>query len=79
MTSAKAKELKQQFYSEFMSVFQLCEFVLDNATKPSLVLETLKTLLAFMNWIPLGYIFETKLMDHLIFKVRLRLPCPISG
>ncbi len=29
---------------------------------------TLDTLLKFLNWIPLGYIFETKLIQTLIFK-----------
>lgn len=29
---------------------------------------TLETLLRFLNWIPLGYIFETKLITTLIFK-----------
>jgi exportin-1 len=29
----------------------------------------LETLLRFLNWIPLGYIFETKLINTLIFKV----------
>jgi hypothetical protein len=49
---------------------QLCEFVLENATKMTLVLETLRTLLKFLNWIPLGYIFETKLIDRLLYKAR---------
>jgi exportin-1 len=29
---------------------------------------TLETLLRFLNWIPLGYIFETKLTTTLIYK-----------
>ena len=29
---------------------------------------TLDTLLKFLNWIPLGYIFETKLIQTLILK-----------
>lgn len=29
---------------------------------------TLETLLRFLNWIPLGYIFETKLISTLIYK-----------
>jgi len=35
----------------------------------ALVNATLDTLLRFLNWIPLGYIFETDLIDTLIFKV----------
>lgn len=40
----------------------------DNSTNASLVGATLETLLRFLNWIPLGYIFETKLISTLIFK-----------
>ncbi|KAJ8874893.1 hypothetical protein PR048_022783 [Dryococelus australis] len=35
---------------------------------PALVDATLETLLRFLNWIPLGYIFETKLITTLIYK-----------
>ena len=54
--------------SQFSEVFQLCEFVLDNSQNPPLVGVTLETLLRFLNWIPLGYIFETKLIQTLILK-----------
>uniref|UniRef100_A0A914UYM9 Exportin-1/Importin-beta-like domain-containing protein n=2 Tax=Plectus sambesii TaxID=2011161 RepID=A0A914UYM9_9BILA len=36
-----------------------------------LVEATLKTLLKFLNWIPVGYIFETNLVDHLTQKFLL--------
>lgn len=45
-----------------------CSEILEKATKPSLISATLHTLLRFLNWIPLGYIFETSLIDHLINK-----------
>ena len=35
----------------------------------ALVKSTLETLLRFLNWSPLGYIFETKLISSLICKV----------
>lgn len=41
----------------------------DNSQNAPLVGSTLETLLRFLNWIPLGYIFETKLINTLIFKV----------
>nr|NVI73656.1 embargoed [Cucujiformia] len=41
---------------------------------PPLVNATLETLLRFMNWIPLGYIFETKLTTMFILKF---LPVPM--
>ncbi|KAJ3008316.1 UNVERIFIED_CONTAM: Karyopherin transporter [Siphonaria sp. JEL0065] len=50
---------------QFSEIFQLCQQVLDKATKPSLINATLETLLRFLNWIPLGYIFETTLVDLL--------------
>ena len=30
---------------------------------------TLETLLRFLNWIPLGYIFETRVIDYLVDRV----------
>eukprot|EP00158_Paraphelidium_tribonemae_P007842 Partr_v1_DN28378_c0_g1_i2_m78613 putative exportin-1 len=65
MTSLKAKNLKNQMCGEFSSIFQLCDEVLQRATKESLIRATLETLLRFLNWIPLGYIFETKLIEML--------------
>ena len=41
----------------------------ENSINPALVNETLRTLLLFLNWIPLGYVFETNLVPSLISKV----------
>lgn len=41
----------------------------ENSQNAPLVQATLETLLRFLNWIPLGYIFETKLISTLIYKV----------
>lgn len=68
MTQTKAKHLKDTMCSEFSQIFQLCQFVMDNSPNVPLVAVTLETLLRFLNWIPLGYIFETKLINTLIFK-----------
>ncbi|PNF37319.1 Exportin-1 [Cryptotermes secundus] len=68
MTQTKAKHLKDTMCSEFSQIFQLCQFVMDNSQNAPLVGATLETLLRFLNWIPLGYIFETKLIDALISK-----------
>jgi len=53
MTSQKIKELKTSFNNEFSLIYQLCEFVLENATKVSLVEATLETyeLVVIMCWI----------------------------
>ncbi|KAF2086080.1 hypothetical protein K490DRAFT_45014 [Saccharata proteae CBS 121410] len=59
MTSTKTKELKQSMCDEFTSIYQLCSTVLRTAEQASLIKATLETLLRFLNWIPLGYIFET--------------------
>ena len=73
MTQTKAKHLKDTMCSEFQQVFMLCLYVMENSQNPTLVSATLETLLRFLNWIPLGYIFETKLISTLIFKF-LSLP-----
>lgn len=44
-------------------------FTKENSQNAPLVHATLETLLRFLNWIPLGYIFETKLISTLIYKV----------
>lgn len=59
MTSTKTKELKQSMCDEFTSIYQLCSEVLRTASQASLIKATLETLLRFLNWIPLGFIFET--------------------
>ena len=66
LTSSKAKNLKQTMCQEFANIFQLCNEVLTTANSIPLVKGTLETLLRFLNWIPLGFIFETTLIDTLI-------------
>ncbi|XP_072023623.1 exportin-1-like [Amphiura filiformis] len=68
MTQVKAKHLKDSMCNEFSQVFQLCQYVMDNSQSFTLVSSCLETLLRFLNWIPLGYIFETKLISTLIYK-----------
>ncbi|KAL1442968.1 hypothetical protein MTO96_030500 [Rhipicephalus appendiculatus] len=80
MTQAKAKHLKDTMCNEFSHIFQLCQFRhgqfsalprlahCENSQNALLVHATLETLLRFLNWIPLGYIFETKLISTLIYK-----------
>ena len=65
MTSTKTRSLKTTMCAEFSQIFQLCQEILNTATQPSLVKATLETLLRFCNWIPLGYIFETPLIETL--------------
>ncbi|MCJ1361678.1 Karyopherin transporter [Acarospora aff. strigata] len=65
MTSTKTKNLKSTMCAEFASIFQLCSEVLNTANQQSLIKATLETLLRFLNWIPLGYIFETPIIETL--------------
>lgn len=69
MTQAKTKALKQSMCAEFGDIFNLCNEVLEKANKPSLIKATLETLLRFLYWIPLGYIFETQIIDFLVSRV----------
>ncbi|KAF8507275.1 CRM1 C terminal-domain-containing protein [Gautieria morchelliformis] len=66
MTQTKSKNLKNSMCGEFSDIFQLCSEVLEKAQKASLIKATLETLLRFLNWIPLGYIFETSIIDMLL-------------
>jgi len=69
LTQTKAKHLKDTMCSEFCQIFHLCEFVMENSVDENLIGSTLETLLRFLNWIPLGYIFETELIFTLLRKV----------
>lgn len=78
MTQAKIKNLKNQLGDEFSEIFKLCCEILEEAQKTSLIKATLETLLRFLNWIPLGYIFETSIIDLLITRVSFPFVCPLS-
>lgn len=71
MTQDKIEELKRQFNDDFSRVFELCQYVFTSSadlqsSRPSLLVATLKTLEKFLSWIPLGYIFETQLIETLV-------------
>ncbi|KAJ3820851.1 CRM1 C terminal-domain-containing protein [Lentinula raphanica] len=66
MTQNKIKSLKNQMCGEFSDIFKLCSEVLAEANKTSLIKATLETFLRFLNWIPLGFIFETTIIDLLL-------------
>ena len=69
MTQAKIKDLKAQMCNEFSEIFQLCQEVLEKANKSTLIKATLEALDKFLNWIPLGFIFETTVIDMLLGRV----------
>ncbi|KAJ8599904.1 hypothetical protein CTAYLR_002830 [Chrysophaeum taylorii] len=66
MTTAKIRTMKESLNAEFALIFRLCEFVLGASQRPRLVDATLATLKAFLSWIPLGYLFETPLVETLV-------------
>eukprot|EP01018_Ginkgo_biloba_P022931 Gb_02785 [translate_table: standard] len=53
-------------HSEFQLIHELCLYVLSASQRPELIRATLATLHAFLSWIPLGYIFESPLLDTLL-------------
>ncbi|VEU38479.1 unnamed protein product [Pseudo-nitzschia multistriata] len=68
MVTEKVKRMKESLNGEFSQIFQLCQFVLEHSQKPSLLRVTLKTLQRFLTWIPLGFIFQTNLIETLLNK-----------
>lgn len=68
MVTEKVKRMKESLNGEFSMIFQLCEFVLEHSKKPSLLRVTLQTLQRFLTWIPLGFIFQTNLIEVLLNK-----------
>ncbi|GLT95335.1 hypothetical protein SLE2022_130230 [Rubroshorea leprosula] len=66
MTQQKIKELKQSLNSEFQLIHELCMYVLSASQRPELIRATLSTLHAFLSWIPLGFIFESPLLETLL-------------
>jgi exportin-1 len=66
MTQAKIKELKNSLNAEFAAIHELCMFALERSAKPDLIRATLDTLHAFLSWVPLGYIFESSLVEILL-------------
>ncbi|GJS17219.1 protein exportin 1A [Tanacetum coccineum] len=66
MTQQKIKELKESLNSEFQLIHELCLYVLQASQRAELIRATLATLHAFLSWIPLGYIFESPLLEILL-------------
>lgn len=73
MVTEKVKRMKESLNGEFTQIYQLCEFVLANSQRATLLRVTLQTLQRFLTWIPLGFIFQTNLIDvltHRFFPVQ---------
>lgn len=68
MVTEKVKKMKDSLNGEFSKIYHLCEFILEHSQRPSLLKVTLQTLQRFLTWIPLGFIFQTSLIDVLLNK-----------
>jgi exportin-1 len=66
MVVDKVRRMKESLNVEFSQIYHLCEYVLEHSQRPSLLSVTLQTLQRFLTWIPLGFIFQTKIIDVLI-------------
>lgn len=72
MTSQEVTALKGRFASDFQSVYEACDFVLKGYLKDkskvrlSLLKACMDTLLAFLSWMPLVYIFLTDLIEGIL-------------
>lgn len=66
MLQAKTKELKNSLNQEFRLIHELCLFVLNVSQRPELIRATLSTLHAYLSWVPVGYIFESNIVEMLL-------------
>jgi exportin-1 len=66
MVTEKIKRMKESLNGEFSQIYQLCEYVLEHSQRPSLLSVTLQTLQRFLTWVPLGFIFQTNIIDVLV-------------
>lgn len=66
MSQAKTKELKVSLNNEFRLIHELCLFVLNASQRGDLIRATLSCYHAYLSWIPLGYIFESNLLEMLL-------------
>ncbi|EDQ91900.1 uncharacterized protein MONBRDRAFT_19782 [Monosiga brevicollis MX1] len=68
IVQVKAQHLKDALCDEFGAIFELCQFVMEMSNVPSLINQTLATMLRFLNWIPIGYVFSSDLVPLLVTK-----------
>lgn len=72
MVSKRVDKLMDQLTAQFQEVYDTCMFVLKSfiaspaGMRETLVQQTLKCLAHFLKWIPLGFIFETDLIETLL-------------
>lgn len=72
---AKMQKLKNQMVNEFGSIFDLCKKVLSahSTTSTYLINATLETLLKFIGWIPIQFVYQQDLIHILESNVNIFL------
>ncbi|KAI8878522.1 ARM repeat-containing protein [Backusella circina FSU 941] len=68
MTLSKMQKLKSQMVDEFGSIFDLCKSILSANVPETLSRAALETLLKFISWIPIQFVFQQSLIDILTRK-----------
>lgn len=66
LLTEKIEELQKTLSNDFSKIYQLCEYILSNTNKESLIDAALKTFCGYIRWIPHEYIFQTKLIDNIL-------------
>eukprot|EP00055_Hartaetosiga_balthica_P013787 m.72318 g.72318 ORF g.72318 m.72318 type:complete len:1070 (-) comp8378_c0_seq1:1663-4872(-) len=66
MVQVKIQHLKDQMCKEYEQIHNLISTVLQNSEEVSLINQALQTLLRFLSWIPIAYVFNSSLIDTLI-------------
>uniref|UniRef100_A0A6N2N6B7 Exportin-1 C-terminal domain-containing protein n=1 Tax=Salix viminalis TaxID=40686 RepID=A0A6N2N6B7_SALVM len=64
--SSNETSFRMERLTEFQLIHELCLYVLSASQRTELIRATLSTLNAFLSWIPLGYIFESPLLETLL-------------
>eukprot|EP00056_Hartaetosiga_gracilis_P006285 m.95223 g.95223 ORF g.95223 m.95223 type:complete len:1069 (+) comp12430_c0_seq1:90-3296(+) len=69
MVQVKIQHLKDQMCSEYEQIHNLIIAVLQSSEEATLINQTLQTLLRFLSWIPIAYVFNSDLIDTLISRL----------
>ena len=64
LTAKKAYQLREKMSKEFIEVFQLCQFIINNSNqvKQSLLIQSIKLFAEYMNWFPINLTLNQDIM-----------------
>lgn len=74
MTQEKKRMIQQNFNKEFGNIFMFFHSVLNSSTNQDLIASSLRTLLRFLKWVPVFYVFENNLIELLATKFFIASP-----